>query len=182
MPLAHERLVFRHTVEGLFKVAFKNDVTPELKRALATVGIDLENLPSTCTAEAYGAGFELLRKAVYPSLPEAEASELMGGRFLDGYFSTAMGGVVKTLLRFMPVEKVVERAPTALDSGANFIKSFVQRIASRDYLLTTSDYSTTPGFLTGVVRRTLELSGARNTKVKVETQRGRELVFHITWE
>jgi uncharacterized protein (TIGR02265 family) len=176
-----KRLVFRHTTEGLFLRAFGEVLTPALRAELKGLGLSLDPPAAAVDATAFGAAFARLREAAFPGRPPAEAESLMGERFLDGYFDTVMGGLVKAMLKLLPVERALERVPQSLMSGANFIQARVLKVGPRSYEVWMSDYSTSPGFLIGVVRRMVTLSGGQQVEVAVAVERGRELVLRVGW-
>ena len=176
-----KRLVFRHTVEGLFGVAFGDAITPALKEKLREKGLDLDRLAAAYPAEVYGAAFHLLREHVHPGVDEQTAGIAMGERFLEGYFSTVMGSLLKTILRVLPVQSVVERTPKSLETGTNFIKARVQPLGVRLYEVWMSDYSTSPAFLMGVVGRMVRIAGGKDVSVQLAKQEGSQLTFRLSW-
>jgi uncharacterized protein (TIGR02265 family) len=170
------RLVFKHTVEGLFERAYGSQLSSQQRARFLEVGL----FGPTVSAEVFGQAFAELRDTVFAGVPHAQAERTMGERFLDGYFDTAMGGLVKVMLRLLSPEKALHRVPQSLMSGANFIAARVEATAPRDFRVVMNDYSTSPEFLCGVVRRMLQLTGTEAT-VEVLEQRDRAVVLRARW-
>ena len=171
------RLVFKHTIEGLFTRAYGAQVTPALKEEFRRLGLE----GAAVEAEAFGKAFVLLRDAVHPGIEPNVAERQMGERFLAGYFETAIGGLVKMMLKLLPVEKAVMRVPQSLMSGANFIEARVEKQGERQYRLTMSDFSTSPDFLCGIVSQMITRTGGI-PEVKIIEQNGRALVMAVSWK
>jgi uncharacterized protein (TIGR02265 family) len=176
MRAVTRRLVFKHTIEGLFGRAYGSQLTPALEALLTPLGLGA----AAVDAERFGEGFALLRDAVYPGVKPAIAERQMGARFLSGYFDTAMGGLVKAMLRLLSVEKALGRVPQSLMSGANFIEARVEKRGDRYFHLSMNDYSTSPDFLCGVVEEMVTLAGGKPTVDIVERQ-GRATVLAVRW-
>lgn len=170
------RLVFKHTIEGLFTRAYGAQLTTALKDDFRRLGLE----GAAVEAETFGKAFVLLRDAVHPGIEPTLAERQMGARFLSGYFETAIGGLVKVMLKLLPVEKALMRVPQSLMSGANFIEARVEKAGERHYRLTMSDFSTSPHFLCGVVSQMVTLSGG-TPDVKMIEQNGRALVMAVRW-
>ncbi len=170
------RLVFKHTIEGLFTRAYGAQLTPALKARLQELNI----WGPAVDAEVFGQAFIALRDTVYPGVDPAHAERQMGARFLSGYFDTAMGGLVKMMLKLLSVEKALGRVPQSLMSGANFIEARVEKEDERRYRLSMSDYSTSPDFLCGIVSEMISRSGAV-PEVALTERKGRSLVMSVRW-
>lgn len=180
--MTERRLVFRHTTEGLFIRAYGSELPAETRATLEALGLDLKRPTAAMDAEVFGKAFGVLREALFKGIPPATADALMGERFLDGYFSTVMGGLVKTVIKLLPVEKALERVPESLMSGANFIQARVSAVGPKQYEVWMSDYSTSPSFLLGVVRRMVELAGGKAVDARLTQERGREAVVRVRWQ
>ena len=170
------RLVFRHTVEGLFERAYGERIGPELAQQLSAFPLK----SPTLDAALFGQAFAVLRDGLFPGVPAAEAEKQMGERFLEGYFETVLGGLVKTMLRLLPVEKAIARIPQSLMSGANFIRAHVEPAGPREKKVVMNDYSTSPDFLCGVVAALVRRTGV-TPDVEVIERNGRALTLRVRW-
>lgn len=170
------RLVFKHTVEGLFVRAYGAQVPAALQAKFRELGL----FAPSVDAEVFGQCFQLLRDAVLPGVDPAAAERQMGARFLAGYFDTAMGGLVKVMLKMLSVEKALARVPQSLMSGANFIEARVDPVGEREVKLVMNDYSTSPDFLCGIVTEMVTRAGGR-PQVEIVERKGRATVMRVRW-
>jgi uncharacterized protein (TIGR02265 family) len=170
------RLVFRHTVEGLFQKAYGPQLSISLKKTLKELGLE----SPAVDAEAFGKAFGLLRDAAHPGIETSRAEREMGARFLKGYFETTMGNLTKMMLKLLSVESALSRVPQSLMSGANFVEAKVLRVAEKNYLLSMNDYCTSPDFLCGVVSEMIQLVGGK-PEVDVVQHEGRTVVLRVRW-
>jgi uncharacterized protein (TIGR02265 family) len=170
------RLVFKHTVEGLFTRAYGDKVTPLLREQFRSMGLDAPAVD----AEAFGRAFMLLRDAVHPGVEPSAAERQMGARFLAGYFDTTMGSLVRVMLKVLSVEKALSKVPQSLMSGANYIEAKVVKVSEREVNLVVSDYSTSPAFMCGVVTEMVTRAGG-SPQVDVTEQQGRALTIRVRW-
>lgn len=170
------RLVFKHTVEGLFTRAYGGQIPPSLDAQFREMGL----YAPAVDAEVFGRAFHLLRDEVHRGLEPAAAERQMGARFLAGYFETAMGGLVKVMLKVLSVDQALARVPKSLMSGANFIEAKVVKVGEREVNLVVNDYSTSPEFLCGVVSEMVTRAGG-SPQIEITERDGRAMVMRVRW-
>ncbi len=170
------RLVFKHTVEGLFTRAYGGKTSPTLKAQFREMGL---HAPAV-DAEVFGRAFQLLRDEVHRGVDPATAEREMGACFLAGYFETAMGGLVRVMMKLLSVDQALARVPKSLMSGANFIEAKVVKVAEREVNLMVSDFSTSPEFLSGVVGEMVKRAGGA-PQIEIIERTGRASVMRVRW-
>lgn len=170
------RLVFKHTVEGLFVRAYGGQIPPGLEKQFRDMGL----YAPAVDAEVFGRAFHLLRDEVHRGVDTAAAERQMGARFLAGYFETAMGGLVKMMMKLLSVDQALARVPKSLMSGANFIEAKVVKVAEREVNLVVSDSSTSPEFLCGVVGEMVTRAGGV-PQLEITERNGRASVMRVRW-
>ena len=170
------RLVFKHTIEGLFTRAYGGQIPPAVEGQFREMGL----YAAAVDAEVFGRAFQLLRDEVHHGLDTATAEREMGARFLAGYFETAMGGLVKVMIKLLSVDQALARVPKSLMSGANFIEAKVVKVADREVNLVVSDYSTSPEFLSGVVSEMVRRAGG-TPQIEIIERNGRASVMRVRW-
>lgn len=175
------RRIFSHAITGLFVKAFGANVTPALRAAFREKGLDLDKIPATLDASVFAACFDDLRAAIYPGRDPDSAGREMGRRFLDAYFDTTMGALQRTLLKLVPTDRVVERAPEVAASGTNFIRPLVERVAAKHYRVTLNDHATDPSFLAGLIERGIVLSRSADPDVRISRLEGRQVRYDVRW-
>lgn len=176
------RRVFNHAVTGLFVKAFGAKVTPPLKAKFKELGLDLDRIPMALEASVFSACFDELRAALFPGRSADEAGREMGRAFLDAYFDTTMGALQRTMLKLVPTDRVVERAPEVAASGTNFIKPTVERVEAKHYRVKLNDHSTDPSFLAGLIERGIVLSRSKSPEVHITRLEGRQVLYEIRWQ
>ncbi len=172
------RLVFAHTVEGLFGRAYGEQLSPEQRERFQTLGL----FGPTVDAEKFGEAFALLRDLVQPGVEVQVAETRMGRFFVAGYFETTMGALLKVLFRFLPLDKALMRVPQALMSGTHFIHAEVLKSAERDYVLAMNDYSTSPHFLCGIVAEMASRAGVADADIDIIEHVGRAVKIRVRWK
>ena len=105
------RLVFKHTIEGLFTRAYGGQIPPPLEAQFRDMGL----YAPAVDAEVFGRAFQLLRDEAHRGIDTAAAERQMGARFLACYFETAMGGLVKVLMKVLSVDQALARVPKSLN-------------------------------------------------------------------
>ncbi len=170
------RLVFKHTVEGLFTRAYGGKISPALEAKFREMGL---HAPAV-DAEVFGLAFQLLRDEVHRGVDPATAEREMGTRFLAGYFETAMGGLVRVMMKLLTVDQALARVPKSLMSGANFIEAKVVKVAEREVNLVVSDFSTSPEFLSGVAGEVVRRAGGV-PQIEIIERSGRASVMCVRW-
>lgn len=176
------RLVFAHTIEGLFVRAYGKLLGPELTATLKERGLDVAKIPQAVDAQVFGDAFKLVRDTLHRGDPSDAPDRAMGRRFLDAYFETVMGGLVRFALRMTSTDAVLLRASTHLKSGTNFIDAVAVQKGPKLVELTLSDYSTSPGFMAGIIQRLSELSGAKNVQVEYVADGAPKFRYLVRWE
>lgn len=179
--MERRRLVFRHTVEGLFVRAYGARVTPELHERFRSLGLDLDAIPTAVDAEVYRQAYELLRERLHPGVTPHEADVLMARGFIDGYFETIIGQLTKMMVRVLPVEKHIERSSRNFEAAVNFVTSRVEKLGPKLFRMTVSDYSLSPQFTVGILGRMFEIAGVSQSEVKLEKEEGRAFSVLLSW-
>jgi uncharacterized protein (TIGR02265 family) len=175
------RLVFRHTVEGLFLRAFGPAMTPAFRESLQRIGLDLDAIPTAIDAHLYRTAYELLRAQIHPGLPPDEADVQMARRFIDGYFETVIGQLTRMMVKVLPVETHIERSSRNFEAAVNFVTSKVEKIGPRAYRMRVSDFSLSPHFTMGILGRMFEIGGVTQYDVRLERQEGRAFSILMSW-
>ncbi len=103
--------------EGLFLRALRVEPGSELAVDLCRVGFDVTRLQSHYDISVWVASVDVASRHVYPQEDRDEAWRLLGRRFIEGYFKTAIGAVIAAAIPFMRASRFVERVPFFLRTG-----------------------------------------------------------------
>lgn len=174
------QIVFAHTVEAFFVRTYGDRLKPELRAQLEKKGLLGSKLP--VDVEVFREGMELVRAALFPEAPVEDAYRAMGEEYLARYFSTVMGGLAAMMVKLLPPEKAIARVSSSLQSASNLVKADYEKRGERDYLVTVENYSSTPGFVAGLLVAFMRNAGGKNVKADLVSHEGRTAKFHVSWE
>lgn len=178
-----ERLVFSHTVEGLFLRALKPRLTQRLRDRLAReAGVDLNKLKPGYSLREWDAAVNVAAEELHPGAPNEEAFELLGAALTQGYFDTVIGSAMAAMLRLIGPARAVRRIERSLRSGNNYSEtSLVERGPTR-FELHTNETGRLRENLRGVLRRGMEVAGAKNVRCTVLRFDDAGCVYGIEWD
>lgn len=123
--MAAEPMTDQSVFEGLFSRALKpeRDFLAELRAA----GYDPARPERRYPTRVWKACVEVACRRVHPELPEGEAMNLLGRRFIDGFFETIIGKVVLVALPFLSADSLVRRIPKFRSMTATGIEVMVEQ-------------------------------------------------------
>lgn len=178
-----ERLVFSQTVEGLFLRALKPRLTPRLMDRLADeAGVNLRApLKPGYSLTAWDAAVALAAEELHPGEDPAVAFELLGAALTQGYFDTVVGSAMAAMLRLIGPKRAVRRIERSLRSGNNYSETRLMELAPNAYELHTNEVGRLRENLRGVIRRGMEVSGAKSVRCRVLRFDDVGCVYAIEW-
>lgn len=103
--------------EGLFLRALEVERGSALAAELKSAGFDLTQICPSYDIAVWVACVDVAWRHVYPLQTRDEAWRLLGRRFIEGYFKTALGAVIAATLPFMRPTRFIERVPFFLRTG-----------------------------------------------------------------
>lgn len=177
------RVFFGHTMEAMFVHAIPPERFPELSRRYAQAGFDLSRpaLPAY-TYATWLACLRAQREVALPHASDDEAAHVQGAHCADAYFHrTVLGGPLKTLLRSLGAQKVLERSTRNLRTANNFSETRFTLSAPNEGSLWVNDLlHESPQFIVGTLTRGLQLLGVelRAHLMLMEAGGAR---FSLTW-
>lgn len=175
-----EKLVFSHSVE-----AFVRAVRPVLDGAfveqLKAVGIDttkplLPAYPVDVLREALLLG----AKRLNPGLSQKEAFAALGRRYVEGFGETLVGRALKTAIRLIGPRRTLDRLAKQFRTANNYSESKVTHAEQGQSLLWCNDVMY-PDWYEGLITGMLEVSGAKNVKVRLSRHDAEGAFFDVEW-
>ncbi|MFN7133736.1 MAG: DUF2378 family protein, partial [Myxococcales bacterium] len=118
--MADEQLVFGHNFEGLYLRGLASRLTPELRKELLKLGVDLNRLLPGYPVEIWMAGLRLTARMLHQGLPPHAAYQQLGQVFMRGYFETMLGKALLAILRVIGPERTFKRMTQNFRTGNNF--------------------------------------------------------------
>lgn len=179
-----DRVVFSQTVEGLFMRALKGRVTERMmNRLVAEAGIDLRKplKPGYSMAE-WDQSIVIAAEELYPDTDSVTAYELLGASLTQGYFDTLIGSAMATMLRLIGPARAIKRVERSLRSGNNYSESRLVELAPNHYEIHTNETGELRDNLRGVIRKGMEVAGAKNVRCKVLRFDETSTTYDIEWD
>ncbi|HEX8822829.1 MAG TPA: DUF2378 family protein [Archangium sp.] len=177
------RLVFEHTVEGLFRFSLRTRLSSPAWQALREAGVDLSKpLLPAYPYETWRRGLEIAVGDLYPLLPRAEAWRHLGREVVNGMVHTLMGRAMVGVARLLGPLRSLRRLNNTLRSADNYVESRLTELSPTSCEVWLNEVMDQPSYYQGVLEASLGLAGARNVKTRVVARDGRGAVLHVEWE
>jgi len=183
VPLA-ERVIFSHTVEGLFIKALKPRWTPRLlERLRVEGGLDLQKrLDPALPFASWQRCLLIAAEELHPELSREKGLDELGACLTRGYFDTVLGAALAGILRLIGPNRALKRFDRSLRSGNNYAESRLTELAPNHFVIWTNEAGSSRHNLAGVVRQGVEIAGARNVRVAITAFDDASTTFDITWD
>jgi uncharacterized protein (TIGR02265 family) len=175
------KLVYAHTVEGLFWRALDKQVTPPLKAELFELGLDLEAAPKDVSQEQWAKILAAAVKHLYPRLSTDDGFYRLGETLMQGYESTIMGKALFAMMRLLGPHRVIKRLTSQLRSGNTYSEGTAKETGPNRYEVWTNECNGNPGYLRAVLYGGLYRAGAKNLQVKILSFDGHAATFDVSW-
>jgi len=182
--MPNDKLVFAQSVEALFVRALGPHLTPEARRRLREVGLDLsEPLRPAYPVEQWRTFLRTAAPDVYPGSPPQVAYFGLGERYVQGYRQTAVGRASMAFIAHMGPKGTLGRVSHGARAGNNFNEVRVEELGNRSATLWMKDVTAdNPFFACGFLAETLRGSGATDIRVEPVAFDGTAATFHVIWE
>jgi uncharacterized protein (TIGR02265 family) len=174
-------LVFSQTVEGLFRALGPLDGAAREK--FRAIGIDPgARLEPAYPVDQYVAMQKVAVEVFAPDLPFSLGIETLGRRFVDGYGETIVGKAVLVTMKLLGPKRTLERLSRTLSTGSSFFETKLSEFSPGVWHLWLNRV-TFPGWYVGLIRRGLELAGAKGVELKVlqHDGAGLGLTLEVRW-
>ncbi|MDY7227121.1 DUF2378 family protein [Hyalangium rubrum] len=182
--MPNEKLVFAQSVEALFVRSLGPRLTPEGRRRLRAVGLDLsEPLRPSYPLEQWRTFLRVAAPEVFPELSLEAAHFGLGERYVQGYRQTAVGRASMSLVAHMSPKGTLERISHGARAGNNFNEVRVEELGQRTATLWMKNVlADNPFFGCGFVAEMLRGSGATDIHVEPIAFDGTAATFRLAWE
>ncbi|MEW5739602.1 MAG: DUF2378 family protein [Myxococcota bacterium] len=176
-----ERVVFSHTIEGLFVQALGARVTPELKARLKSAGLNLDaKLLPAYPFEVWMKVLELTCQALFPDLPTDQAMFRVGESFLDGYQHTFLGRAVLGMIRVLGPRRTLLRSTQNFRSGNNYTETKITEVDVNIIDLWMNEVGPWPTFTAGIIHAALKAAGAE-PRIDILDHDGHACTYRVSW-
>lgn len=167
--------------EGLFLRALQVERGTALALELKRAGFDLAQILPTYDIAVWVACVDVAWRHVYPQETRDEAWRLLGRRFIEGYFKTAIGAVISVALPLMSPTRFIERVPFFLRTGLGGSRCEVELVGPAAAVVRLfGPHPRSAILLGGVLEVCFERLGQRATCVAQEGP-GDDSVLEVHW-
>ncbi|QDE66114.1 hypothetical protein BHS09_03365 [Myxococcus xanthus] len=177
-----EKLVFEHTLEGLFVRGLGARVTPVLRERLREVGVDLERkLQPAYSFETWCSAVRVAARELHPDVPDDVGYALLGERMVDGYRETVLGRAAFGVIQLLGPRRCVSRARQMFRSGNNYTETRLDDVSPSEVDLWMNEAGAIRYFTQGALRAGLRAVGALHAEVQVRAFTDEGVTYRLTW-
>lgn len=174
-----------HTVPGTnFEALFRGlELNQPYRDELRKAGIDPDRVDAYYPTDAWYRTVELAREHLYPTLDRDEAFRRIGAAFVDGFFGTMLGQVVKTFAGTIGPVRLLKRLEPLMQEARRDMEVDVVAESPTHFRVVFREPRPMAEFHAGVTESMLHYARAKDARVEtvwIDAAAGRyELV--LTW-
>ncbi|MCP3142752.1 DUF2378 family protein [Pyxidicoccus xibeiensis] len=177
-----QKVVFAHTVEGLFVQALSDKLTGSAKERLKAAGLDLGRAFAPAYPEAqFHSWVRIAAEEVFPSLSADEALQKVGESLVTGYEKTLMGKAVMATVRLLGPKRMLERTTHNFRSATNYLETKLNHLEGNTFEMSINETSGVPRYFGGIMLQALRVAGAKDGRVAIVRQDGSACTYRIQW-
>ena len=177
-----EKLVFEHTLEGLFVRALAGRMTPALRERLRTVGVDLDRkLQPAYSFETWCSAVHVSARLLHADLPTDVALARLGESMVEGYRTTVLGRALFSVLQLMGPRRGVARAQQVFRSGNNYTQTRMTDLSPSSLELWMNEAGFIRAFTQGALLAGLRATGAAEPRVEVYAFTEADVTYRVSW-
>jgi uncharacterized protein (TIGR02265 family) len=166
-----EKLVFEHTLEGLFVRGLVGRVTPTLRERLKEVGVDLERkLQPAYGFNTWCSAVRVAARELHPDVPDDV-----------GYRETVLGRAAIGVIQLLGPRRGVGRARQMFRSGNNYTETRLEDVSPTEVDLWMNEAGRIRYFTRGALLAGLRAVGARQPEVQVRDYNDDHVTYRLTW-
>ena len=182
-PATQRRLVFEHTVEGLFRFSLRSRLSSQAWNGLRAVGIDLSKpLLPAYSDETWKRALELTVADLYPMLPREEGWRRLGREVVNGMVHTVLGRAMVGVARLLGPLRSLRRLNNTLRSADNYVESRLTELSPTSCEVWINEVMGQPSYYQGILEACIALAGGQRARVRVVAREGTGARLHVEWE
>ncbi len=181
--VAQRRLVFEHTVEGLFRFSLRSRLSAQAWNGLRTVGIDLSKpLLPAYSYDTWRRALELTVADLYPLLPREEGWRRLGQEVVNGMVHTVLGRAMVGVARLLGPLRSLRRLNNTLRSADNYVESRLTELSPTSCEVWINEVMDQPSYYQGILEACIALAGGQRARARVVAREGTGARLHVEWE
>ena len=177
-----ERVVYQSLLEALYVRGLEGRITPELRRALLKVGLDLDALPASLPVPVYRRCLEVTARHLHPDLSQEEGFREVARRAAKGSWMTPLGRAVTSCLRLLGPRRSVEWLSRLFRAFDSYSEVRAIREAKGCYRIQVNAPDVPEGYAEALLEEMLREAGARNPMARALERDAETSSFRVTWE
>lgn len=179
-----KRLVFSHTVEGLFFKALKDRVTDRMRERLRSEAkLDLsQKLEPALSITSWCKCLEICATELYPDWPVEDGIEEIGLLLTRGYFETLIGAALKGVLKVLGPARALKRMDRSLRSGNNYAEIQVTELSPTRFRFWCNEVGSSRYVMLGLICGGAEVSGAKNFAGEITAYDDQGVTIEVWWD
>lgn len=179
--LSHKKLagdVAIHPIKGS-KAANNPEILQTIRERF---NLDYHNPPITMPHEDYLEMLEYLRQVLFPEKNYEAGYEALGVCILQGHFQGVVGQVNRIAARIISAEKSIEIYLKANNNAVPFGQYTLDELGKHHARYRQTGVPGPPALERGIVKASIEATGAKNVRVTSVEHAKENIVYEITWE
>jgi uncharacterized protein (TIGR02265 family) len=177
-----EKVVFDHTVEGLFQRGLKNRVSPKMKRRLVEAGLDLDKrLLPAYPFETWSACVKIAAEECHPGVSPETAYRMLGERMIEGYWETFIGGALMGLVKLLGIRRTLQRCQQNFRSGNSYTEAKLTQIGPTCYELWMNEAGQIRSFTLGIITAGVRATGVTSAVVTIARHDTESVTYRVSW-
>jgi uncharacterized protein (TIGR02265 family) len=182
-PALQRRVVFDHTVEGLFLISLKGRLSDTAAARLRAEGMDLsKKLLPAYSFETWKRCLEIAVMDLYKGLPRPEGYRRLGHDVVQGMCKTVIGRAMVSVARLLGPLRALRRLDHNLHSADNYVQARLTELSSNWCEVWINEVMEQPAYYQGILEACLEMAGARAIRVELIGREDSGASFLVQWE
>lgn len=177
-----ERIVFRHTLEGLFVRGLRGRLSAAQARRLEEAGLALHGeLRASYPLADFERFLRIVAEELYPGAPVSTAFRKLGEQLLAGYGETLVGKAVLSLLPLVGPGRTLQRMRENFRSANNYSEMRLTELGPGDFELWTNEGSELRFLQQGLIAAAMRHAGAQDVEVEVVRHEAASATLRVRW-
>ncbi|MBF5045213.1 DUF2378 family protein [Aggregicoccus sp. 17bor-14] len=177
-PLTDTSITQGSVVEGMFVRALQP--TGAFADELRKVGVDVKRLEPTYSTQVWQAALAVARRHVAPGLSEAAGYQLLGQKFIGGFFDTLVGRLVAVGLPLVGPDRTLQRLARTWAAAQPTLKVETVQEAAQHWRITLREPGIIADFCAGIFQGGLGRTGVK-PQVVVSEKSPEHCVIQVRW-
>ncbi|MBN1204348.1 MAG: DUF2378 family protein [Myxococcaceae bacterium] len=180
---AQRRVVFDHTIEGLFLVALRGRLQVTTESSLRRAGLDLsKKLQPAYPFETWKQCLEIIAMDLYPHVSRPEAWRQLGHKSVEGMVRTVMGRTMVRVARLLGPLRALRRLNHNLQSADNYVKARIAEHSPTCVEVWINEVMEQPSYYQGILEACVAMAGGQGARVELLAREEGGASYRVQWD